>query len=299
MNAIAESVEAFPTRQAGQLDVAPAEHRWLVDALWAEQGVGVLGGAPKACKSWLALEIATAVAAGVPCLGRFAVRAPGPTLVYLAEDGLPAVRDRIASLCDARGLDLDTLALHVITAPRLRLDSELDFRRLVATVEAIGPRLLVLDPFVRLHAADENRAGEIAAILVVHHARKVTAGMTPGQALRGSTDFYAWVDCLLYLARDRRGLRLAVEHRAAPAVEPFYVALDERVPHLRLVEPEDDDAGPSLDERVLAEIDRASAPLRRHALRARLAVNNQRLGDALARLEQQGQLRRTSDGWLR
>lgn len=307
-------VEPLPTRTAGRLDVADPEHRWLVDALWTDEGVGVIGGAPKACKSWLALEIATAVAAGIPCLGRFGVRAPGPTLVYLAEDALPAVRTRIASLCAARGLDLDALDLHVITAPTLRLDAELDFRRLVATVEAIGPRLLVLDPFVRLHAADENRAGEIAAILgrlralqrarhvailVVHHARKITAGMAPGQALRGSTDFHAWVDCLLYLQRGPRGLQLAVEHRSAPAIDPVYLALDETMPHLRIVEPDRSGEPKPLEDRVLEALEQAHQPLRRTELRARLAVNNQRLGDALRRLQDLGLVRRGDDGWHR
>ena len=308
------SIEPLPTRTAAALDLADPEQRWLIDALWTAEGVGVIGGAPKCCKSWLALEIATAVAAGVPCLGHFGVRTPGPTLVYPAEDGLPAVRDRIASLCTARGIDLDTLDLHVITAPTLRLDSELDFRRLVATVEALQPRLLVLDPFVRLHAADENRAGEVAAILgrlralqrakhtailVVHHARKATAGMAPGQALRGSTDFHAWVDCLLYLQRDRHGLRLAVEHRSAPACDAIYLTLDETTPHLRIVAPDRSAEPKPLEQRILETLDGAREPLRRHELRARLAVNNQRLGDALTKLEQQGLIRKGDAGWHR
>ena len=96
------SIEPLPTRLAAALDIAPPEHRWLVDAVWAEEGVGVLGGAPETAKSWLALEMATAVAAGIPCLGRFDVRRPGPTLVYLAEDALPMVRQRIAALCQGR-----------------------------------------------------------------------------------------------------------------------------------------------------------------------------------------------------
>lgn len=306
--------DPLPSCRAGQLQHNEVQERWLIEALWAEQGVGVLGGAPKSCKSWMALEMATAVAAGVPCLGHFAVPNPGPTLVYLAEDALPAVKERIASLCDARGLCLDTLDLHVITAPALRLDIEDDFRRLVATVEVIGPRLLVLDPFVRLHHADENRAGEIAAILgrlralqrarkvailVVHHARKVTSGLSPGQALRGSTDFHAWVDCLLYLRRDRHGIRVAIEHRSAPAAEPFHVELDPVRPHLRKVEGDLEAKAPTLAQRILSELGSASQPLRRTELRARLAVNNQRLGAALHQLQAQGLLRRSAEGWAR
>ena len=58
-------------------------------------------------------------------------------------------------------------------------------------------------------------------------------------------------------------------------------------------------AAPSIKERVITTLDAASTPLTRKALRARLAVNNQRLGDALKLLEAEGMIRRNSDGWQR
>ena len=93
------------------------------------------------------------------------------------------------------------------------------------------PRLLILDPFVRLHRFDENASGEVApllaflremqrrhgtAVLVVHHARKGAAAIRAGQALRGSSEFHAWGDSNLYLRRDTDDrIVLTVEHRAA------------------------------------------------------------------------------------
>ncbi|MBK8999599.1 MAG: AAA family ATPase [Myxococcales bacterium] len=41
----------------------------------------------------------------------------------------------------------------------------LDQRRLHKTLAALRPRLLVLDPFVRLHRIDENSAAEVSAVL--------------------------------------------------------------------------------------------------------------------------------------
>ena len=35
--------------------------RWLVEPLWAAEAVGLLAGSPKACKTWLALDIAVGV----------------------------------------------------------------------------------------------------------------------------------------------------------------------------------------------------------------------------------------------
>jgi len=78
----------------------------------------------------------------------------------------------------------------------------------------VRPKLLVLDPFVRLHRIDENLSGEVAPLLaylrelqrrfhvaVVHHARKGGAKLRAGQALRGSSEFHAWGDSNLYLRR--------------------------------------------------------------------------------------------------
>lgn len=311
MSGLKAPYEPLPTLPAAQLDVSPPEARWLVEQLWAEGGVGLIGGAPKSCKSWLGLEMATAVSTGTSCLGRYAVRTPGSTLVYLAEDALPNVRERLLALCRHRGVELETLSVHVITAPIVRLDVETDFRRLVATVEHLQPRLLVLDPLVRLHRTNENDAGEIAAILgrlrglqrnlgvavvLVHHARKQGSAHQTGQALRGSGDLHAWGDSNLYLIRDRFGLKLIAEHRAAPAPEPVYLRLAQGTPHLVIHSP-DTDQPPALEERIVEALRAAGAPTTRTHLRHRLAVNNQRLGHALQRLEQLGAVRRTADGW--
>ena len=80
-----------------------AEQRWLVTGLWSEQAVGIIGGEPKCCKSFLALDLAVAVAAGVPCLRRFAVPRAGRVLLYAAEDALHIVRRRLDGICAAAG----------------------------------------------------------------------------------------------------------------------------------------------------------------------------------------------------
>ena len=40
----------------------------MVQALWSEQGVGIIGDEPECSKSFLVLDLAVAVAAEVPCL---------------------------------------------------------------------------------------------------------------------------------------------------------------------------------------------------------------------------------------
>jgi hypothetical protein len=315
--------DLLPVARAAQLSGESVQCRWLLDGLWAHAAVGVIGGAPKCCKSWLGLDMAVSVASGTPCLGAFAAPEPGPALIYLAEDALAVVRERLAAISRHRRLDFASLAVDVITVPSLRLDRDCDQLRLAATVRALRPRLLLLDPFVRLHRIDENNAGEVAGLLaylrelqreydlavaVVHHARKNgPAGAAAGVGLRGSGDFHAWGDSNLYLRRSRE-LVLTVEHRAAAAPPPYAVALlsDERgeCTHLEVtgthsaadaMRPRRD--ATQLDEAVITTLSAAALPLSRLELRAALHVRNEALGESLARLAAAGRVERVADRW--
>ena len=226
-------------KRIAEVDVDMPTHRWLVEDLWGRGAVGIVGGAPKCCKSWLGLDIALSVASGTPCLGRFPVTRAGPTLVYLAEDAAPMVRERILGICNHRRLDIETLDLHLIDTPSLRLDLDADRTSLAAAVEAIRPKLLLLDPLVRLHRADENSSADISAllgflrdlqrrfdtaVLLVHHMSKKHRAQL-GQALRGSGDLHAFGDCNAYLVRKNDKLILSVEHRFAKESAPIPLAL--------------------------------------------------------------------------
>jgi hypothetical protein len=41
----------LPVVRAADLEEPREERRWLIDKLWARAGVGIVGGAPKCCKS--------------------------------------------------------------------------------------------------------------------------------------------------------------------------------------------------------------------------------------------------------
>ena len=313
----------LPVVNAAALEAPDPTRRWLIENLWARSGVGIIGGAPKCCKSWLGLDLAVSVASGTPCLDTFHVREPGGVLVYMAEDAAPVVKERLLGLCRHRGLDLATLSIGVITAPSVRLDLPHDQSRLAKTVRRHAPRLLLLDPFVRLHRINENQSGDVAAVLgylrelqrahdlavaVVHHARKNGGSTSGGQSLRGSGDFFAWVDTALSLRRQRKQLVLSVEHRAAGAPEPSTLALvgTDHDMHLSIVAGEPDDHANTsstvadIDAAVLDALDHADDHgLHRLALRAALRVRNERLGEALTRLTVSGLIARRGDTWVR
>lgn len=307
----------LPVVRVGEIPHEDHAPRWLVEPLWGESSVGVIGGAPKCAKTWLGLDLALSVATGTACLGKYAVPRPGPALVYLAEDALPIVRQRVAGMARHRGLDLAAVDVHVITAPTLQLDREPHRSRLFETARRFRPRLLLLDPLVRLHGIDENHAGEVAGLLayfrslqrqldlsvvLVHHTRKNAAGgLAAGQGLRGSGDIHAFGDSNLYLRRTREHLVLSSEHRAAPAAAPVslqLVATDAQKTHLEVIAELRDPPRVGLPDQVL-ELLTPGMVLTRAKLRETLGVKNERLGEALESLERAGQLRRTPAGWQR
>ncbi len=313
-----------PDADPEPLRVVPVAHippealerpQWLIDPLWAHQAVGIIGGAPKCCKTYLALEIALAVASGRPCLGRFRVPEPGPVLLFAAEDAPLQLRARILGLARARGADFLSLPIFLILAHQLRLDLQCDLARLAHAIETHQPRLLILDPFVRLHRLDENSAMEISAlladlrllqrrfqlaVLLVHHTRKAN-GEASGQTLRGSSDLHAWGDSNLYLRRAQDQLFLTVEHRAAKAPESIALKLEgDDAAHLELA------ASPSapptqitpvLHTEILDTLRRHPAPLTQSQLRRALRVRNQFLTAALHELLAQNKISRSDRGW--
>ena len=306
----------LPVEPAYRLAERSEEHRWLVIGLWSEQAVGIVGGEPKCCKSFLALDLAVAVAAGVPCLRRFTVPRAGRVLLFAAEDALHIVRRRLEGISAAAGVALANLDIQVITAPTVRLDLDADRRNLAETVARLQPRLLILDPFVRLHRIDENASGEVApllaylrelqrrhdvAVLVVHHAKKGGGGVRAGQALRGSSEFHAWGDSNLYLRRDGDDLSLSVEHRAAASMTPITIELAQRGTALALeVVDRRDPATPppsSLDERITATLAGADAALPFAELRACCRVRATTLYERLAVLADTGRVVKTDDGY--
>jgi AAA domain len=306
----------LPVVRVGEIPNQDETHRWLIEDLWGASSVGVIGGAPKCSKTWLGLDMALSVATGTPCLGQYAVPERGPVLVYLAEDALPIVRERVAGMARHRGLDLAAVDVHVITAPTLRLDQERHRMRLLETARRLRPRLLILDPLVRLHGIDENNAGEVAELLayirslqrqldlsvvLVHHTRKNAAGMAAGQGLRGSSDIHAFGDSNLYLRRSSQHLVLSNEHRAAPAspsVQVQLVATDGQSTHLEVIGEANGERRRDVEEQVLRLLANGVVQTRAR-LRDTLAINNQRLGEVLEALEQAGRLRRTPTGWQR
>jgi len=309
-------VNALPVQRASQLECSGPQTQWLVEELWTDQAVGILGGEPKCCKSFLALDVAVSVASGAACLRQFPVRRSGPVLLFPAEDSLAVVRQRLEGIAAAAQVPFGSLPVQVITAPSLRLDTEPDRQRLSRTVQEQRPVLLVLDPLIRLHRVDENDATQIAtllsylrelqrqfqlAVMLVHHARKDSQSSRPGQALRGSSELHGWGDSNLYMRRKGSQLTLSTEHRAAPSQDhiPLQLAASGSAVALKVlerssVEPE---VAPSPTERVRQALAQVREPIPVQQLQKLCGIRTAKVCSALAELSTKGEVVRDARGY--
>ena len=307
----------LPVQRASQLAAAGPQTQWLIEGLWSDQAVGILGGEPKCCKSFLALDVAVSVASGAACLRQFPVRRTGSVLLFPAEDSLAVVRQRLAGIAGAAQVQFESLPVEVITAPSLRLDTPVDCQRLTETVAALRPILLILDPLIRLHRLDENDASQIAAllsylrglqrqfhlaVLLVHHARKDSNASRPGQALRGSSELHGWGDSNLYMRRKGSQLTLSTEHRAAPSQDHIPLQLTQNDSALALSVLSEPISTPKADptpvDRVRAALAQLQEPIFSvQQLRKLCSIRTETLCAALEELTQQGELSRNAKGY--
>jgi hypothetical protein len=314
-----QKAQPLPVVRASDLESPVNKQSWLIERLWSHQAVGIIGGSPKSGKTWLALEMAVSVASGSPCFGTFPVLAQGPVLLYAAEDSAATLRSRVETLARLHEVNFERLDVHIITVDSLRLDRPEHQDRLESTLHAYKPALLLLDPLVRVHAIDENVAGQVAALLgylrslqrktgaaiaVVHHVRKnASPTSAAGNSLRGSGDLYAWLDSFLYLRMHQGQRTLSAEHRSAPAFGPITLELvqsDPIGPHLKIAATNETLTSPPQDvlkTRIMDLLSTTPEPLTVDTLRSRLQVRNQRVVEALRGLVDQGVVHRQARGF--
>ncbi len=306
----------LPVQRASQLASTGPQTQWLVEGLWSDQAVGILGGEPKCCKSFMALDVAVSVASGAACLRQFQVRRSGPVLLFPAEDSLAVVRQRLEGIAAAAQVPFDSLPVQVITAPSLRLDTPTDRSRLSQTVQQLRPILLILDPLIRLHRVDENDASQIAgllsylrelqrqfqlAVLLVHHARKDSNSSRPGQALRGSSELHGWGDSNLYMRRKGSQLTLSTEHRAAPGQDHIPLQLTQSGPSLALTVLEHSVIEPATPtppvDRVRQTLAQLQEPAPLNHLRKLCGMRTAAVCSALTELSAKGEVVRDARGY--
>ena len=144
--------------------------RYIIPGLVpAESKVILTGQKKRGMKSYLSFLMALAIQTGKgPALLRPVKDYVGePVLVIQEESTRAETKDRCDQLCRGLGANLaeDCTELYFAFHERVKLDSVDWQRKILSFIHRKQPVLVVLDPFYKLHTADENKGAEVMPIL--------------------------------------------------------------------------------------------------------------------------------------
>jgi len=174
---------------------------WLVDRILPAASLGMLWGPSNVGKSFVALDLACAVAADLPWLGQKVAAGP---VVYIAGEGLLGQKRRIRAWLHYHEFDTAVLDdLHFVAEP-IQLQEEQAADRIIGLTKAVSPSLVVIDTLAAsslgvdedktmgigpiLHTLQTVRKKLHTAILVVHHTGWAGEHERGASALRATMD---------------------------------------------------------------------------------------------------------------
>jgi hypothetical protein len=185
------------------------------------EGLTLLASRPKVGKTWLAIDIAIAVATGGYCLGDIKCE-QGDVLLCALEDNKRRMQRRLTKILGANKAEWPCISC-AHTWPRANAGG---LERIRAWIEkASKPRLVVIDVLARFRklAAPGKQSYDIdyeaiaelqkiasdtgIAILVIHHTRKGEAD-DPIDAVSGTLGLAGAADAVLVIDRKAQGVRL-------------------------------------------------------------------------------------------
>lgn len=196
------------------MDDEGAQLEFLVDDMLTVGDKSILAGASGSGKTFLALDLAMAVARGTEFLGRN-VQQGG--VIYQAGEGSRGLKKRIRAYRQHKGMGNEDVPFVMLPSKVDLFSREGDTQKLIDEVKAwkiVMPdlKLLVIDTFSRASTgADENSGKDVGQfmdnvdriqlecgvhVMIVHHLN------ANGGKVRGHTSLYADVDQVLTVTRD-------------------------------------------------------------------------------------------------
>lgn len=182
---------------------------WLVDHLLPGGAASALIGPAASGKTFVAVDLALSIAAGLPWCGRNVSQGD---VLYVAAEGHRGLRMRELAWKEANGVDTVPRIGFICEPVQLLHRSDIDSLLLAIDRFAAEPKLVVIDTFARCFlGGDENSATDVGlvvetmrqlqektgtSVLVVHHSRK-------GDTVeRGSGALRAGLEAVINVAKD-------------------------------------------------------------------------------------------------
>lgn len=213
----ANRLPIFSAFELGRKEFPPI--RFIVPG-YVPEGCTILAGRPKLGKSWLALDMALAVAKGSECLGVSCD--PGAVLYLALEDNQRRLQSRLQKLSPAREETPWPRALNLATEWKRHDAGGLeDIRSWAGSVE--NPRLVIVDVLAQFRGGRANTetqyesdyaavkglqeiAGELQiGVIIVHHVKKGAGETDPFEKVSGTLGLTGAADTTIVLDRDSSG----------------------------------------------------------------------------------------------
>lgn len=173
---------------------------WLVDEWLPDSSITFLVSPPESYKTWILLDLAVSVSAGVPFLGKYRVNSPGPTLIIQQEDSHSGLTDRLALIAEQKlgalpKLDGETwtiptmpdIPIYVHPDRQLRFGNKQVIAELERQIATIRPKVIMIDPLYSTTDSTDNYMADLAnrmmvlktwrdkygcSFVIAHHSKK-------------------------------------------------------------------------------------------------------------------------------
>ena len=174
--------------------------QWLVSDWLPDASITFLISPPESYKTWILLDLAVSVSSGAPFLGQFQVNSTGPTMIIQQEDSHSGLTDRLALIVEQKlglnaNIDGDTwqvpsmpdLPIYVHPSRMLRFDNKKVLEEMEKQIEAIKPKVILIDPLYSTTASTDNYMADLAnrmmilktwrdrygcSFVIAHHSKK-------------------------------------------------------------------------------------------------------------------------------
>lgn len=185
------------------------EPRWLIQDIMHQQETACLWGPPNCGKSFLALDWALSIAAGIPWLGRYkTLQSP---VIYMAGEGSASLQKRVWAWMEGNGVDDLGGAYFQVRPLPLREEEVIDaILEQLATFSTpdrpeagLNPGFVVVDTLSQFFGGGEENGPDMAlfvnnvrrlsheqnlTVLMVHHSNATGLRERGHTALRGNVD---------------------------------------------------------------------------------------------------------------
>lgn len=281
--------------------------RYVVDG-YVSEGLTILAGAPKLGKSWMALNIAVAVAGGEPAFGTVPCET-GDVLYLALEDNERRLRSRLLAMGCQEAPDRLTLCTRWPTLADGAVDQMEEW-----AASAPKPTLVVIDVLAKVREAASGRdtaydadyrtltalqelAGERnIAILVIHHTRKQESD-DPFDSVSGTRGLTGAADTVLVLKKEHSNGRTVLYGRGRDIAEIETIFEFDGCRGRWSVRGEAADLGRT-DERdeILEVLKDADQPMSPKAVSDVLGKNSETVRQILSRMARAGEIEKFGRG---